>query len=253
LIRIGCRVVVAENCSSRVSSSFTGARDDVLDQHLLLAAEPAAQPPGFDIHLGGRQIEQRAQRPAGQKRGLGRGTQAKPPRIVKPPDCRMGLERHMLSALRLKAGLIGDVRRFQRGRHIPGFAVDFGQEIGQPPRAGLARVEFRRPRLHRRHRIEHCREHFVIYAQQTAPRVGRRFAFGYDRRDTLADKAHGVVEHPRIQRVVGVPLMPRGREPPRWRVVMSEHGVHPGEREGGGTVDRNDPGMGMRRAQQFHI
>ncbi len=60
----GWRVVVAVNCSVRVNSSCTGRRSlqrrqghDVLGEHFLLAAEPAAHPAGdhADAVLG--QIE----------------------------------------------------------------------------------------------------------------------------------------------------------------------------------------------------
>ena len=67
-------------------------RRDVLDQHLLLPAEPAADALAQHPHPVLGQAQQAGQRPAGQERHLRRGPHDQPPVVVGPGDGAMRLQ-----------------------------------------------------------------------------------------------------------------------------------------------------------------
>ena len=90
--RIGWRVVVRDELLlprelqlDRPAGPQRRQRDDVLDQHLLLAAEAAADALAEHPHLGRVEIEQIAQRPAGQERHLRAGADVQPPSASSQP------------------------------------------------------------------------------------------------------------------------------------------------------------------------
>ena len=114
-------------------------------------------------------------------------------------------------------------------------------------------MQQRRAGLHRRFRIEHRRQHLVLNPQRSASRLGRRLAVGKHGGDTLADKAHHIVQHPRIVRIVQRILVPRGGEASTWRVGRGQDAVHTRNRQGRRGVDRHDPGMRVRRTQQLQV
>ena len=248
VIRIGCRLVEAENCSWRVNSSFTGRpvfrhgeRDDVLGEHLLLAAEAAADALGENPYLVARQIEESAKRVARQKRRLRAGADMQPPIGVQPADRAMGLEMRVLHPLRRIDAFVDDVGFGEACLDVADMAVQFGDDVAfgvGDARGGWLVMQQGRARTHRLFGVEHRGQEFVDHLDQVAGGLRRRFAFGHHRRDALADEAHDRIEHQRVVGIVGVEFVPRGRE--------TAAAAHPD-----GSARRRRPGRRERRSRRF--
>ena len=113
----------------RPSGLQRGERQNVLDEHLLLAAEAAADAFAEHPHLVGRQIEEVGQRAPRQERHLRAGADVQDAVGIDPGEAAMGFQRGVLDALGGEGALIGDGGLRQRGRDIAEFAVGFGDDI----------------------------------------------------------------------------------------------------------------------------
>ena len=108
VIRIGCRVVAAVNCSSRVSSSCTGrpsrSTARATTSSVSISCLPPKPPPTRAANtrtwLRSRP-KQRHELVPGQERGLGAGPQHQPP-AVQPADGGVRLQVHVLHPLRCR-------------------------------------------------------------------------------------------------------------------------------------------------------
>ncbi len=103
--------------------------DDVLGQHLLLAAEAAADPFAEHPDLGRCEIEQIAQRPAGEEWHLRAGTDVEHAVGVVPSDRAVGLERRMLDALGGVDALVHHIGLGEAFFDIAMLPLDLGDEI----------------------------------------------------------------------------------------------------------------------------
>ena len=112
----------------RLAEPQHGQRDHVLGEHLLLAAEPAADPRGEHPDLAALQPEQPAQRVPGQERGLRAGPQHQPP-AVHPADRGVGLQVHVLYPLHPERLLVRGVRGRETCGQVPGSAVNFSRNV----------------------------------------------------------------------------------------------------------------------------
>ncbi len=231
-------------------------RDDVLDQHLLLAAEAAADAVAVDPHGGRREVEQGAQRAAGEERGLRARAHVEVAVAVEPGHRAVGFEMGVLDALSDVGRFVNEVGGGEALLDVADMAVDLGEDVARgivdarlPPDV----VDHRRAGRHRRLGIEYGGQHLVVDDEAPAAFLRRGFAVGDHRSDALAGKADHVVEDDGIVGVVAVELVPRRGEAARRRVLPGEHGDDPGHGERLLVADRQDAGMGVRRAQELHV
>jgi hypothetical protein len=91
---------------NRASSLENGQRDDVLDQHLLLAAETAADAFAEDAHFLRIEIEQVGQPAPREKRRLCARSDIETPGFVEPADRAVGFQMRVLHPLRHKGAFI---------------------------------------------------------------------------------------------------------------------------------------------------
>ena len=107
--------------------------------------------------------------------------------------------------------------------------------------------------LHRLFGIEDRGQKFIINLDEVKARLGRRFALGDHRSDPLTDVADDAIENQRIVRIVGIHLVPGGREMARGRVKVGQDRGYAGERARRRRVDAQNSRRSMRRAQDFHV
>src|SRR5882724_2301850 len=102
----------------RTSGLKRGQYDDIFGQHLLLAAEAAADPFAEHTDLGRIEVEKIAQRAAGEERDLRAGTDVEHAVRVMPGDRAMRLQRRVLNALRGVDPFVHDVGLGEALRNI---------------------------------------------------------------------------------------------------------------------------------------
>ena len=143
----------------RTAGLERGQRQNILDEHLLLAAEAAADPFAKHPNLVRCEIEDIRQRATGQERRLGAGAHVEAAVGIDPGEAAMGFQRGMLDALGGERCLIGDRGLGQRGGDIAEFAVGFRHDValrvGDAMFRGLVAVNDGRTRGDRLCRIEH--------------------------------------------------------------------------------------------------
>ena len=243
----------------RPAGAQHGQRDDVLGQHLLLAAEPAADPAA----------NTRTRRAAGRTGGTARrrvrnGTWVLVRRTRRPssssqPIARVRLQRGVLHAL----GREGLPRRRRRAAAKPASTSPTSPctsatmlRCGSAMR-GSRRLVVQHRRARRawpppgrtRRAAPRSRRH-----DAPAARLGGGLGVGHHGGDPLADEAHHVVEHPGV-----VGIVVADSRAARWRTAVRgasswvSTAMHARHRQRGRGVDADDPGVGVRRAQQLHV
>ena len=115
----------------RPSGAQRRQRDDVLDEHLLLAAEAAADAVAVDPHGSRREVEQGAQRAAGQKRRLRARAHVEAALAVEPGHRAMGLEMGVLDALGDVSRFVNEVGRGEALLDVADMAVDLGENVAR--------------------------------------------------------------------------------------------------------------------------
>ena len=201
--------------------------DDIFGQHLLLAAEAAADPFAEHSDLGRFQIEQIAQRPAGEERHLRAGTDVEHAAGVLPGDRAVGLERRMLDTLRDVDALVHHIGLGEAYFDIAMLPFDLSDEIALRVIDAAFRplvVQKRRVGAHRLLGVEHRRQHLVVHLEPPATLFGGGFAVGDHGSHPLADEANHIVEHAGVVRIVGADLMARRGIQPWRRILEGEDG-----------------------------
>ena len=241
----------------RASGLQRGQRQNVLDEHLLLAAKTAADALAEHADLVHGKLEDVRERPPGQERHLRRGADVEHACGVEPGEATMGLQRRVLDTVAVEGGLKGDGGCGERRSDIAELAMCLRDEIalriGNAVRAGAIRMNEWRAGRHRLFGIDQRRQNLVVDLQPTAGLLGSAFAVRDHRRDLLADEAHDIVEDAGILGVHPVLLVSRRREQHRWCVLMRQDCVHAGHGHRRRSVDRDDPCMRMWRAQQLDV
>ena len=128
----------------------------------------------------------------------------------------MGLERHVLGALGLEGGVVGDVGFRQSGGEVAYAAIQLrphvlARALGEGVQIGGVGMQ----RLVRR---EHCAQDLVIDTQRPAAGFGRGLGLRDHRGHALADIAHDIVEYPQIGRIVSEMLVLGAGVAGEWRV-----------------------------------
>ena len=128
-------------------------RADVLDHHLLLVAEPAADARFDDADALDRQPQHRRQDAAGVERHLRAGADHQAVILIPVGDADERLDRRLLHPRHLVLALEDVVGRLQRGVHIAQLDVDMRGQVAQRVAFGERHVvrlvvDHRRARLH---------------------------------------------------------------------------------------------------------
>ena len=244
-IRNGWRVVAAVNCSlagelelHRAPQAQRGERDDVLDEHLLLAAEAAADPAGDHPHPVPGQVEEAAER-ARVRNGtwLEVRTHSRPSSSIQA-IARVRLQRGVLHPLDLEGPRGRSRRRRQAGVDVAELGVQLGDDVAVAAGdarlgalVGVQRAARRAPSRPRgRTRPPAPRSRRRARGRRRPPRAVRD-----DRGDPLPDEAHHVVEDAGVVRVVGDVL-----------VAARSRTARPARPRGSSTS--STPGIGQRGA-----
>ncbi len=234
-------------------------RDDVLREHLLLAAEPAAHALAVHAHALRVEVEDARQVAAREERHLRGRPHDEPPVVVERRDGAVRLERRVLHAVGAVRGLVHDVGLREPALDVAELAVHLGDDVRLRPRdtrgGGVELgVHERGAGRHGRFRVDDGGQRLVLDADPAhALLSGGDDGLGDDGRDPLADVPHHVVEDPRVVGVVGEQLVLRGREPGRGRVLVREHGVHAGHRERLRRVDRDHARVRVRGPHELEV
>ena len=205
--------------------------DDVLDQHLLLAAEAAADARLDHADALHGKAEQRRHHAADMERHLGRGAQDEAivaRRASRSSTC--GSMRACCDALDVERLLEDVVGRCERGLDVVGRSAP---RCGRDVAGGVDGCPTSRPRRGQRgarrdrlERVEDCGEHLVGDLDAPACLLGDLDGVGRHRRDPVADVANLVVEAHLVPRIgVRPALASRGVFHPRG-VAVVERLVH---------------------------
>ena len=229
-----------------------GEHAQVFGDHLLLAAEAAADAFGEHVHVASRQAEQVAELLLHDERRLRAGADMQAAVLVAPGDRAVGFEMDVLHARGGVGPLVHGVGLGEAVGDAADLAVDVDVDVAvarrAPCRAAPARPAAS-PRPDRRRPAE----------SHTRPRAAGRPSSAAASRlrdhggDTLADEAHDVVEHVGVVRIDQMILV-------RGRAVEPARHVLPGEdRDDARHGQRRclcrceDAGMGVRRAQHLQM
>ena len=228
-----------------------GERDQILADHLLLAAKAAADPLGEHMHVAVVQSEQVAKLLLGDERRLRAGAHMQPAVVAPPGERAMRLEMHMLRARSRIGHLVDGVGLGEALLDAAELAVNVDIDVIAEGDALL--VQDRRPRQHGDFRIEHRRQQLVLDFEQAAGFLGRALGLGHHRSDALADEADDIVEHVGIVGIDQMIFMRRRRVELARYVLPGEHPDDAGHRKRLVALDRFDARMRMRRAQNFQM
>jgi hypothetical protein len=114
-------------------------RKNVLDEHFLLAAEPAADALTEHPHLVGRQTKEVSQRTPREERHLRAGADIEDSVGIDPGKAAVGFQRRMLDPLGGESAFIGDGSLRQRAFDIAKFAMGFRHDVATAVRHAICR------------------------------------------------------------------------------------------------------------------
>ena len=224
---------------------------EVLGEHLLLAAEAAADALGEDVQVARPQAEDVAELLLGDEGCLRAGADVNPAVVTAPGNRAVCFKMHVLNARGGVGHLVHGVGGLEAVRHAADLAVDVDVDIAFL--GPLLVVQERRIRRHRGDRIEHRGQRFIGDVEQPAGIVGRSLGLGDDGGDALADEAHDVVEHVGIVGVDQMVLVGRRAVEPARHVLPGENLDHPRNGERLVASDGDDARVGMGRAQHLQM
>ena len=113
----------------RTSGLDGGQRQNVLDEHLLLAPEAAADAFAKHPDLIRRKVKNIRQRKSCQERRLGAATDVESTVAISPCDAAVGLQGGMLDALGRKRSLVGDGGAGESGGDVAVLTVGFRHDV----------------------------------------------------------------------------------------------------------------------------
>ena len=224
---------------------------EVLGDHLLLAAESAADALGEDVQVAGAQAEDMAELLLDDERGLRTGANVQPSVLAAPGDRPVRFKMDVLNARGGIGHLVHGIGGLEAVRHAADLAVDVDKDVALFL-ASLV-VEDRRFGFHCRDRIEHRRQYFVGDVEQAAGPFGGGLALGDDGGDPLADEAHDVVENVGVVGVDQMVFVERGAVEPTRNVLPGEDLDHAGDRHRPLAADGEDARVGVGRAQHLEV
>ncbi len=228
--------------------------DDVLDEHLLLRAEPAADPRLDDADPLHGEPEERRDHAPDVEWHLGRRDDLEPFVAVPPRDRDVGLQRRLLDLVHAVCLLDDAVRGREPSLDVPGPGLDVVDDVAaRVERAfhvGLV-VDHGGPIRDRDVLVEHRRERLPGHPDQVEGGPRDLLGVGRDGRHAVSDEPHLVVEADLVVRQrVRVALATRCVADAR-HVPVVDDGVDAGKRPRRGIVDRHDAGVRVRAVQHL--
>ena len=236
----------------------------VLDEHLLLAAEAAADAGLHHPDAAHGQANEGGDHAAHVEGHLGAGADDQPVVLVPPAHHHVGLDAGLLHLVDPVLALVDEVGIGQGRVHVPVLHVDVDGDVAlgvvDVHRVRLV-VDHRRAGLHGLLRVEDRGQHLVLHFDELQGllhqlrRLGRHDGHPVPHVADLAVQAHLVVGGR-----VGVALAAAGVDDP-LHVLVGEHRVDAGQGLGLGGVDGDDAGVGVgageeaavEHARQLHI
>ncbi len=177
----------------RTAGLQRGERAQILGDHLLLAAEAAADALGEDMDVAVEQPEQIAKLLLGDERRLRARAHMQPAVVAPPGDGAVRLQMHVLRARGRIGHLVDGVGLGEALLDAAELAVNVDIDVVAIGDALF--VQDRRARLHGGFGIEHRRQKLVLDLEQAAGFFRGGFGFGDHGGDPLADEADDIVEH----------------------------------------------------------
>ena len=138
-----------------------GEQDEVFRDHLLLAAEAAADALGEDVEIAGPEAHQVAELLLGRERSLGAGADVPAPVLALPGDRTVRLEMDVLHARRRVGHLVDGVGFLEALGDVADLAMQVAVDIAAVGDDVLV-VQQRGTGLHGKDRIEDGREEFIL-------------------------------------------------------------------------------------------
>ena len=191
----------------RTAGLQRGEHAKILRNHLLLAAEAAADPLGEHMDVPVEQSEQIAKLLLGDERRLRAGPHMQAPVLAPPGERAVRLQMHVLHPRGRIGHLVDGVGLFEALLDAAELAMDVDIDIVVKGDASVVQHG-----CHRRHghfRIEHGRQQLVVDFEQPAGFFRGAFGFCHHGRDTLANETHQIVEDVGIVRIDQMILMRR--------------------------------------------
>src|SRR5829696_82912 len=148
----------------RAASLQGGKHAKIFGDHLLLAAEAAADALGKDVHVAGGQAEQITELLLRDKGRLRARAHVQPAVVAAPGDRTMRLKMHVLHARRRIRHLMHGIGLLEPGRDASDLAMDFDIDVAL--RLTALVVQDWRLWLHCRGGVEYGRQDFVIHHQR---------------------------------------------------------------------------------------
>ena len=227
---------------------------DILDQHLLLGAETAADPAGNHADALARDREQPCQRIARQERHLRAGAHHDRAVRVDRGQRTMRLERRVMQALGVVFGLDHVRAARECCLDIADTRMEGGQDVARrllDARIRVLVVHHRRAGRARGLGVGHRRQNLPRDRQRPRARLRCRRRLGDHGGHALPDMPRAIVEDRGVVGIVSPILVARGGEQPMLAdVVMREHAHDARHGERRRAVDAEDACMGVRRAHQ---
>ncbi len=223
----------------------------ILGDHLLLAAESAADALGEDVNVARAQTEQMAKLLLRDERRLRTGADMKPSVIASPGNRSVRLEVNVLNAGGGIGHLVHRIRGCEAIRYAADLAVDV--DIDVPLLRPALVVQDGGIRRHGGDRIEDGGQDLVGDIKQPAGGLGGSLGLSDDRGDPLADEAHHVVENVGVVWIDQMVLVGRRAVEPAGNVLPGEDLDHARHRHGLVAADGKDARMRMRRAQHLEV
>lgn len=160
----------------------------------------------------------------------------------------MGLQMRMLYARGDVGAFVDHIGLGESGVDVADMRVDLDHGVVDGiQHEGIDRVvQLWRPLGHGLLGVEYRRQHLVLHDEPPAALFRRPGGVGQDRGDALAGEADGAVEEAGVVRIHERVGVDRRAEPPARYVLPGVDPVHAGNRECGGLVDRDDPGVCVR-------
>jgi len=226
-------------------------RAQILGDHLLLAAEAAADALGEDVDVAIEQAEQIAKLLLGNERRLRAGAHMQASVVATPGERAVRLKMHVLHPR-------GRIGHFMNGVGLPEAFLDAAEltmnvDIDVVSEGDALLVQNLSARLHGEFRVEHRGQELVVDLKAPAAFFGGALGLGHDRGHPLTDEAHDIVEHVGVVGIDQMILMRRGGVELARHVLPGEHGDHAGHRESLVALDRLDARMRVWRAQHLEM
>ena len=228
----------------------------ILGQHLLPGPKPASHALAKNVQRSRIERKQVREFFLDQVGSLRAGSHVDSSVVGFPGDASMGLQMHVLHALRAEFPLVDCIRLGKPLCNVANFTLHVLEDVLPrivDARPGFVRVELRRSRLHGLLGIEDRRQNFVVDVDQPAGLLGDCLGVGIDGHHALPLEPHHVVQNVGIIRVAVIVVVRCRGERLARHVFPSQDQTHARPSFGGVLANSKHLGMRMWRADHFHV